>query len=557
MRYVSEQFKEKQNQLIRPPLKMYFEVCSDVYHRVALSQLQQAEMFDQTVAPVILPRDCSNTYYYAVVGDGIGVDDPNRMCAPDNSGGTLSTPEHYVPIGVSTVISANSEALLGSNNLYNNFMGMSSPITFNFKGELIPERMRVERYVQSSSTWVEEAVIDNPDLSDEMVYTPDIPYMSGYRRFYFLNTTKSGRYQVNWLRRELAAQKNLAPVVFENDYISSAMIDEATDLTSQAEPNYGMTVTCLDVNGEYSPESSYWDKEFSSGQPCYLSVGYKNNEGIVERISLIEGYLTQKPTYDQGKITFKVSAWTLNTAGFTSVDSLPDSSLNSGDEVINRKISSIFTSTSAYFTNVDIFHDTADDDNSITNYYGEETIGNLRKMIANALGGYITAAPNTINLYSTCDIQYKAPVDYLTRYEQVKNSLDSQPKVRIISVAKKHNILSSDYKDIEAAERVSISAGGGSTTRYYLPFFAFGKAAVVDYQPSVSGANLRMGQITQSVDSSGNIRVNILIMSNVAITVKPIVRFYRVDTDTYEETETTTTTMNLSQTLTRLTKRSV
>lgn len=533
MRYVSEQFKEKQNQLIRPPLKMRFEICTDVINRIIIDAYKNYPFFDTTVVPFAFPQHCANDYYYAVVGDGIGVDDPNRMCAPvDNSG--FATPEHTVPMGVSTVVSANAEAMFGSNTFSQNTIGVSQDATISFKGGLIPEQIRVEVYDIPSSTWSTEQTIDNSELSEEVI----IPYdgkTGVYHRFFFLNTRKGGRYQLNWIKRDTVEQAGLSPVIFENGYISSVSINETTDLTSQTEPSYDLTVTCLDVNKEYTPDSEYWQKknQFTDGKTCYISVGYGD-----ELVPMIVGYLTQKPTYDQGKITFKVSAWAIKARGKIAFDSLSDSFLNVGDETKSIRFSSKLGNLFNYYSSV--FHDNTDDVNSITNCYDYFGKGNAAKLVANALGGYITILPNSVNLFNTCDIQYKTPVDYLTRYEQVKNTLDSMPKVNATSISRRTNTVSADYVDIEARERVSIPANGSAMNSYSLPFFAFGKAVVIDYQSSVPSATLTTidTSVMETVREDGEIRAYINIRSNVATTVKPIFRFYRVDSANYEESET-------------------
>ena len=55
MRYVSEQFKEKQNQLIRPPLKLYFEVATKASMSVWFSS-NQARTADGIVRGSVIAK---------------------------------------------------------------------------------------------------------------------------------------------------------------------------------------------------------------------------------------------------------------------------------------------------------------------------------------------------------------------------------------------------------------------------------------------------------------------------------------------------------------------
>ena len=126
----------------------------------------------------------------AVVGDGKGVDDPNRICAAVINGGTFPTPTHLVPTGVTIVANANQEVLIGStSDDYANYLAGNAPISVSFKGGLIPERIRIERKGLSyGSTWQAYKTVDNTDMKEEFVI-PEDSYGTMYRyRFYLLNT---------------------------------------------------------------------------------------------------------------------------------------------------------------------------------------------------------------------------------------------------------------------------------------------------------------------------------------------------------------------------------
>lgn len=554
MRYVSEQFKEKQNQVIRPPLKLYFEVCSDINQRWLLGGNESTPLddFDYAVAPVKNPSVCTNEYYYAVVGDGKGVDEPNRMCAPDNSG-VIAEPNHLVPFGVMKVVSANEEALIGNSSDYSrNFIGGNAPYVMSFKGGLIPDEIRVEtRGYTTSSPWVTETTIYNPDLLEEIAYTPSPITIKRYR-FYVKNTTTGGRFQFNWVRGDLTTYptRNYQHIIFENNRISSVSINEETDLTSQALPTYEMTVTCLDINGEYSPDSSHWDREFSGGMPVCFKAGYEAG-GETEYVALLFGSLSKEPTYDNGKITFYVSIpMALSEGVYTggsyvngrtqTFQSKPNSNLNVGGEVDSVTFSSFLDTL--FDSSNDIFADSTDANNSLHNYYGVYPFAEARQLAANALGGYIRSGFGTIDLYNTNNVQYKTPDDYLTRYEQVKATLESQAKVGKIEIVRNSNTLSADYVEIEATERVSISSQYAyGYCDFILPFWAIGKATIVNAQSSVVGVTVTMqysgSSNPEKMQADGSVIVHIGFTASAATTIKPIVRFYNVDNTKYQETE--------------------
>lgn len=540
MRYVSEQFKEKQNQVIRPPLKIYFEVATNITNILPQSSpstiVDNMEDLDRTVAPALKPVSCLNQYYYAVIGDGVGVDDPNRICSPDNSGGSYASPTHTVPLGISKVAAVNEEILIGSKNAafsYN--IVFSGSITLSFKGGLIPEEIRVERYIFSggSYSWVTVATIDNSELAEEVEYVNTTGTLAtNFHRFWLKNTTKSGRYQVNWIRRNTST-----PVSFENNYVVSVSDNEAIDLTSQSLPSYEMTVDCLDPNGQYSLKSSYWNRQFAEGSKCYLKVGYEIG-GVVEFVSILFGALTKKPKYEQNKISFSVEVERLTPNETYYFASYPLAS-GVGVSAYDYKLSDRM-SYATMFSVIDIFRDTTDRDNSVSNAYFATTKNVARQLIANALGGYIKYGFNTIELHNTVDVQYKNIEDYLTRYNQVKNTLDSQLKVGKISVTRNENKVSANYVDIEASERISLTGGASAVEiSYPLPSFPCGRLQVLDYQSSVVSANItRQIPIGEKVNSDGTPIQSVGFKSDVNTTVKPIVRFYQVDNSQYEENET-------------------
>lgn len=531
MRYLSDIFKEKQNKLIRSPLELFFEV--DTFAMNSLLGGDELGL-DDTVAPIVRPRSCTNEYYYAVLGDGTFVNDPNKICAPEPNN-VFTEPTHSVPYGVSVVADVNEEVIIGSETYQYNFVGIDKTIGISFKGGLIPEYLRVERYDTANNEWIEEETIDNTSFHDVIYFTPlSAEYALSYRRFVVWNTETSGRYQLNWVNQLYTDNHN--SIIFENNRISSVVINQETDLTSQTLPSYEMTVTCLDVDKRYSPESTYWKDQFKCGTPCYFRIGYR---GVaVESIPLMYGKLAAEPTYSQGKITFKVAVdW--KTDNEVNLISLPDDSLNSGDEVDGRTFEAIINSQEL-FDSADVFHGGGDSINSKCNHYGALNSKEARQLVANALGCFITANLNLIDLHNTNDIQYEAVDNYLTRYDQSVNTLATKPKVADIEIIRNQNVLSDDYLDVVATERVIAFANRSTEATFILPFYAIGKMELVDAQASVATVTIE-DIVSENVISDGTVEVIVSFRSNNDTTILPIVRFYRVDRNEFKENETVDT----------------
>lgn len=535
MRYVSEQFQAIQDEIIRPQLQIHFEVNTDNTEAKSVSDWGEYVNpgFDDTVAPVVAQKTCLNEHYYAVLGDTVGVDDPNRICAPDNSG-TFSTPKTSVPYGITPYTVANTETLIGTDDpeeYYYNFTLVKGG-TLHFKG-LIPEEVRVESYDRESGIWSTETTIINTDMSEDIKYVVDTVNWNSLVRFYVKNSTTAGRFQLLWIKPVLTSYSG-NPVVFENEYVSNVSISMETDLTSQSLPQYEMTVECLDVEEIYTPESSYWDNEFSEGKYCLLKAGYEIG-GIVEYIPMMYGVLTQKPSYSEGKITFNVSfkyivSWSIDFM------SLPNNSYSTGALVDGTTFKDIIDDN-LLFNSYDIFRDTNDENNSLCNYYGAPKGTEAVQLIANALGGYLTVdfgfSSYDYDLHDTNAVQYKTYDDYLKRSEQTQCNMESQPKVGRIQITRHQYKLSSSYSDVKSGS-VRLSQGEQDIS-FNVPFYAIGKTTAQSFP---SGYSIT-GFDNEYANEDGTIRADVTIKKTTSgsATQNLTVRFFQVDDNELIENE--------------------
>lgn len=540
MRIVSNQFKETMNEIIRPATKLYFEIGTDVLNSIT-GHGETHDELDDTYVPIVPPKDCTNNNYYAVVGDGIGVDDPNRICAPADAS---IMPNVSVPYGMTPYTAADTEVLIGSSTeFYNNFNPFDVATTLCFKNH-IPDVIRVEIYDFDTETWSTEATIYNSELSEEVTFVPPDRTLAGsFRRFWVKNTTKAGRFQLNWIRRNLSILRydGGTPVVFENNYVASCNISKETDLTSQTLPSYEMTVECLDPDEEYTPDTDYWGKQFKEGTECFFKLGYEIN-GTPEYISMFYGTLTKAPTYGEGKITFNVSInWRITWA--IDFISQVNRALNTGD-IVDSSLFKDIIETHSLFDSYDVFHGEDDERGSECNYFGEINASEAHQLIANALGCFITAGINTVDLHNANDIQYKSVDDYVTRYEQVQATLESQPKVGKIVVTRNENLASANTASVTIPSRVYLRANESVDIEYKVPFFAISKFQVTDYRKSVAAASVTAEYDYIPFEETGEdgmaiVTIMFTNLSNQNTYIQPIITFYGVDNNKYDETETT------------------
>ena len=535
MRYASESFKEIQDEVVRPPLKLWFEVGTDITHTI--TGVPNELDFDTTVAPIVAPKNCVNEHYYAVIGDSKPVDDPNRICAPENGGG-VDDPITTVPYGITPVATGGNEVLIGdSAEFYNNFAGFASPVKLSFKG-VVPDQVRVERYDLDTSTWVTEDTISNTLLEEEVFFLPaDYDQAGNFRRFWVKRSGARCRFQLNYIKACYALRAPQHPtILFQNDYVASVNIDQETDLTSQTLPSYEMTVTCLDVNEEFTPDTDFWKYQFADGSPCYLRIGYEVGEGI-EYLPFMYGKLNQPPTYGEGKITFKASVeW--RTEWDISLTSIPDD-WESPDNIAKSALFKDIIADNGLFDTYDVFHGDDDEYGSECNYYGVVDSKDARQLVANALGCYITAGINAFDLHNSNDVQYISPVDVLTRYEQVTNTLESRSKVGKILITRNENLQASGadrYESIAPIAPVAIPAGETEVVNFTLPFYPISRI-------KLAGAGIFEveGGIVETINSDGtvNVALNVTNTSAAAETYSSPAEFFKVTNNQYKETDET------------------
>ena len=547
MRNVSEQFKEALGELVRPATRLYFEVDSStvfsgIYPSYDSEYPTEDYGFDTGVAPIVRSEACTNEKYYAVLGDSHQkVDDPNLICAPANPA-TMPTNEG-VPFGITPIVESGDEIMLGSNVLTQNWYGYSGTLKLKFKGKL-PREIRVECYDGTTESWFVDATIEEFE-NGEYIYRPSARGMEReFTRFYASSVGEPGRFQ---LMRVMAMDNDFGyddAIVFENEYIASIDISQETDLTSQTFPSYEMTVECLDVDEQYKPDTWYWEEKFYDGSPCFLKIGYEFEDGIIEYIPFFAGYLTKAPDYGDGKITFYVVAQT-STYGDTPFKSLPDKTLNTGDEVKDLKFYDLLTPSLYYrplFDSIDIFRDATDQANSKTNFYGNYDYDEARQLTANALGGYITFGVHSVNLRNTIALQYKSFDDYMTRYEQIQNTLESQPKVSSIAVVRNKNTVATDSVQVTLPEKIYIHANSPAYEFgiYNIPFFAVSKFVVNDYQKSVPSAAVTAVYDAinfEEVKEDGTVDVKVAFTTDTNTYVQPIITFYGVKNEKFTESD--------------------
>ena len=540
MRYVSEKFKQAQDEIIRPPyndIRFFIGTDNGYPHNAPGGSLNPLN-FDTSVAPVVAPKFCNYANAsYAVLGDNQQVDNQWKICAPDNSNGSFTEPKGViVPYGITEYANANEEVIIGNSTPALNFTNIMSRLNIQFTGGHTPTKLVVEWYDTKTSTWKVGSTATGD--YDSWWFRYNNPNPNLLTRFK-VSAPTAGRFQLSYVMEQWSVEKDMPTLIFNTSKISKIAIGEDTDLTSQNLPDYEFSVECRDINNEYTPDSDNWKKYFKEGMPCFAVASY-NIGGWSTWVNLFFGKLVKEPDYDNGKITFKVAVdWKNKKSVYIPPET--DNTLSEGDTVEGHTFASIIA-TNNLFDDYDVFPDVSDRLASVCNQYGEIESDEARQLIANALGCYITADLNAIELHNANDIQYK-PIDtYLTRYDQIQSSLESKPKVGKIVVDKGNNTLSADYVDLTYGSTVNIVDGRTTNLEYVLPsgMTSFGKTALVNAQSTNPDSTVTLyDSITEFyIDDNGLAHVGLPFTSDFSTPANPIVRFYKVNSDTLQETET-------------------
>ena len=259
MKYVSEKFKQAQDEIIRPPYKniRFFIGTDNGYPHNAVGGSLNPLNFDTSVAPVVAPKFCSYANLsYAVLGDGQQVDNQWRICAPDNSGGSFSEPNGIiVPYGVTEYANANEEVIIGNSTPALNFTNIMSRTYIQFTGGHTPTKLVVEWYDTKTSTWKTSGTYTG--TGDSWWFRYNNPNPNLLTRFK-VSAPTAGRFQLSNVKEQWSIENGLPTLILDTNKISKIAIDEDTDLTSQTLPDYEYSVECRDINNEYTPDSDNW-----------------------------------------------------------------------------------------------------------------------------------------------------------------------------------------------------------------------------------------------------------------------------------------------------------
>lgn len=269
-------------------------------------------------------------------GYGYKVDDPMYRCGSGALGGNGGVADRFFTSADMTPNVEFSRGLMfmPSDTLDYEPDSLSLEIAPLYSGTLT---MEIEDY--------DGVTVDTQSISDTQKIervTFDITSLHGDSRPFYMNFTLSrgGRFAFTGTY----ADDSFEDLLFNNSNIVKVETFVNSDLYSQAAPNDQIEVTILDINHEYDPANPQGKfAKLTPDREFFLRLGYRlpDRNGVVE---WIEGnwnapgfYISDKPTYQDQKVTMSLTVRKLNNKNNVSVP-IKTGLYGVGNEVSSRNI---------------------------------------------------------------------------------------------------------------------------------------------------------------------------------------------------------------------------
>ena len=270
-------------------------------------------------------------------GYGYKVDDPMYRCGSGTLGGNGGVADRFFTSKDMTPNVEFSRGLmfLPSDTLDYEPDSLSLEIAPLYSGTLT---MEIEDY--------DGVTVDTQSISDTQKIervTFDITSLHGDSRPFYMNFTLSrgGRFAFTGTY----ADDSFEDLLFNNSNIVKVETFVNSDLYSQAAPNDQIEVTVLDINHEYDPANPQGKfAKLTPDREFFLRLGYRlpDRNGVVEWVegnwSSSSGYyISDKPTYQDQKVTMSLTVRKLNNKNNVSVP-IKTGLYGVGNEVSSRNI---------------------------------------------------------------------------------------------------------------------------------------------------------------------------------------------------------------------------
>lgn len=358
--------------------------------------------------------------------------------------------------------------------------------------------------------------VDTQSISDTQKIervTFDITSLHGDSRPFYMNFTLSrgGRFAFTGTY----ADDSFEDLLFNNSNIVKVETFVNSDLYSQAAPNDQIEITVLDINHEYDPANPQGKfAKLTPDREFFLRLGYRlpDRNGVVE---WVEGnwnapgfYISDKPTYQDQKVTMSLAVEKLNNKNNVSVP-IQTGLYGVGNEVASRNISMFGT------PNI-----------NTTAMIDKQDYMSANMWVANARGYYYRQRNSFSNVTNFSSLR-----DYVINDNRILDGgvqLDKQPMLK--------NLIIKQYKNVQSALRLTQSFSVAADDYEYYSAWGKYRARIYNSQEldisciemtHTGGVDWRI--IYEDVNNSGVLSTSIYVTASSKVVVSGSFNIYGTD----------------------------
>ena len=440
-------------------------------------------------------------------GYGYKVDDPMYRCGSGTLGGNGGVADRFF---TSKDMTPNVEFSRGlmfvpEDTLNYDPDSLSLEIAPLYSGTLT---MEIEDY--------DGVTVDTQSISDTQKIervTFDITSLHGDSRPFYMNFTLSrgGRFAFTGTY----ADDSFEDLLFNNSNIVKVETFVNSDLYSQAAPNDQIEVTILDINHEYDPANPQGKfAKLTPDRAFFLRLGYRlpDRNGVVE---WVEGnwntpgfYISDKPTYQDQKVTMSLTVKKLNNKNNVSVP-IKTGLYGVGNEVASRNITTFGTP----------YIDT-------TAMIDKQDYMSANMWVVNARGYYYRQNGSFSSVTNFSSLR-----DYVINGNRILDGgvqLDKQPMLK--------NLIIKQYKNVQSALRLTQSFSVAAADYEYYSAWGLYRARIYNSQEldisciemtHTGGVDWRI--IYEDVNNSGVLSTSIYVTASSKVVVSGSFNIYGTD----------------------------
>ena len=443
-------------------------------------------------------------------GYGYKVDDPMYRCGSGNLGGNGGVADRFfTSVDMTPNVEFSHGLMFVSYNALADFNSLALEIAPLYSGTLT---MELETY--QGVSLLTKSISDTQKI-ERVTFDLTGVQLDGSPLYMNFTLSRGGRFAFTGTY----ANDSFEDLLFNNSNIVKVETYINTDLYSQAIPNDQIEVTILDINHEYDPANPQGKfAKLTPDREFFLRLGYRlpDRQGVVEWVSGAWGsgagyHISDKPTYQDQKVTMLMEAWKLGEKTNVSVP-IQTGLYGVGNEVASRNLT-IF-STYPYV--------------NTTALIDKQDYMSADMWAQNAQGRYYR---HSGTFTTVANINSLTVRDYVINDNRILDGgvqLDKQPLLK--------NLIVKQYKNVQSALRLTQSFSVAAADYEYYSAWGLYRARIYNSQEldisciemtHTGGVDWRI--IYEDVNNSGVLSTSIYVTASSKVVVSGSFNIYGTD----------------------------